>query len=74
MATATKPATCRAEIVRIKCWRLIRWPRAAQAAIVIQALGLVIAGCSAFGHSVAATAVGGVWDGLELVHYSLAPL
>ena len=48
--------------------------RAAQGAIVVQALLSVPAGGRAFGHTMAAAAVYRIWYGLELVHYSLAPL
>ena len=40
------------------------WAWSAQAAIVVQALRLVIAGCCALGHTMAAPAMGGVGDGL----------
>jgi hypothetical protein len=45
-------------------------PGAAQAAIVIQALRLVIAGRCGLGQRVTAPAAGGIGDGFELVHYS----
>jgi len=44
------------------------WPGAAKAAIVVQARLSVPTGGCAFGHTMAAAAMGGKWYGLEPVH------